>query len=177
MTEKLLLHTCCAPCLSGTYPQVDDYVVYIFWYNPNIEPKAEHDKRYEALQSYLARCNLPLMANYNYNLENKEWHDYVKDLEDEPEGGKRCQKCFRFRLRKSAELAQKINALFSTTLSISPYKNYQIIKEVAVEASKATGALFLDRNFSNSFGLSIELSKKFGLYRQKYCGCQYSIRY
>lgn len=178
--KKLLLHTCCAPCLSGCYDQIaDEFLPIIFWYNPNIEPKIEHDKRLETLLDYLKILGLDKNVDslYNYEKENKKWHEFVHGLENEPEGGKRCNKCFTFRLDRTAIFASQQKSVFSTTLTVSPYKNAKVINSIGRKIAKSRNTPFLEKNFSdnNSYRKSLIESKKAGLYRQKYCGCKYSI--
>lgn len=178
MRKELLLHTCCAPCFSGSFEQImDNFNPIVFWYNPNIEPVEEHDKRLDTLLRYLVNFpELEIMTKYDYETENKKWLRFIEGLENEPEGGKRCAKCFEFRLRESAKIAAAKGLPFTTTLSISPYKNSAKIFEIGQEMSSENNAKFLEIDFKKNDGYkrSIELSKEFDLYRQKYCGCRYS---
>lgn len=172
---KVLLHSCCAPCSTSSFEKLSiDYPnPVIFWYNPNIEDEAEHDKRFSELAKLAKMMSFNVVGEYDYQTENKLWHETVAGFELEPEGGKRCLKCFEFRLKKTAGFAKKNNYdLFTTTLTVSPYKNADEINRIGKEISK----LFLESDFkkNNGYSRSIVLSKDFGLYRQKYCGCQYS---
>lgn len=174
--QKLLLHTCCAPCYSGSIDQIkDDYEIDIFWYNPNIEPKAEHDKRLDTLQRYLKLMKFGGLFEfeYDYEVENKKWHDWIKGLENEPEGGERCKKCIEFRLKQAAKFAKKTDSLFTTTLTISPYKDSEMIKKIGLNLENY---LVKDFKENNGYQHSIELCKQNNIYRQKYCGCKYGIR-
>lgn len=175
--KNLLLHACCAPCLTSSLEQVSDYETSIFWYNPNIEPKAEHDKRLETLYNYLEKTGARLEgASYDYEQENQAWRDFIKGTENEPEGGKRCEKCIRFRLDETKKRAMKFGfENFSTTLTVSPHKNSAKIIDTGNEISDDKTA-FLGRDFKENDGYkrSVELSKEAGLYRQNYCGCLYS---
>lgn len=179
MKKKILLHTCCAPCLTSSLEQLNSSEItsLIFWYNPNIEPFAEHKKRYETLQEFLNKSGnskLLLDHDYDYKSENLQWHQFIRGFEDEPEGGRRCKKCIEFRLRKTAGISDRIKTNFSTTLPVSPHKNSAMIKEIGEEISD--DFIFYDFKKQDGYKESIRLSKYFDLYRQKYCGCQYSKR-
>ena len=177
--NNLLLHSCCAPCLTAVFETLSpENNVSIFWYNPNIEPEAEHQKRLDTLREYLAKvkCKTNLVYDYDYEAENKKWRRYVSGLESEPEGGLRCQKCFEFRI---TELIEKAGDNYSaTTLTVSPYKNSEMINEIGKRIATEQNGKFLFSDFKKNGGYrrSIELSKKFDLYRQNYCGCLYSKR-
>jgi predicted adenine nucleotide alpha hydrolase (AANH) superfamily ATPase len=180
MKKDLLLHTCCAPCFTGCYDQVkDEYNLSIFWYNPNIEPIAEHQKRLETLLQYLESLpfHIPIFHQYNYEEENRSWNEFIKGLENEPEGGKRCLKCFEYRLNKTAQMASKTNKAFTTTLTISPYKDAATINSIGEGLGKLLGTKFVSEDFKKKDGFkkSIQISRDQGLYRQKYCGCRFSI--
>jgi epoxyqueuosine reductase len=175
MKNILLLHACCGPCLAGCVSELNDqYNLIVFWFNPNIEPKNEHDKRLETLQQLLKEYCIELINNYSYDEENIKWHKFIKGLESEKEGGKRCQKCFEFRLRETAKLAKKSSLSFATTLTISPYKNSSLINKIGTKLSNKN---FIKNNCNNKQALkrSLEICRKLDLYRQNYCGCQYSI--
>lgn len=174
---KILLHSCCAPCLTGSYIQiVDDYEVIPLWYNPNILPEEELDKR---LESYRKLLNIygfsgDEIANSIINSDVDNWRKEVSGLENEIEGGKRCEKCIRFRLDKCGQVAKERGIkFFATTLSISPYKNLEMINNIGKEIADIYGLKFLDFDFKQNQGFenSIQLSKEYGLYRQRYCGC------
>lgn len=178
--KKLLLHACCGPCLAGTYDQViDRFEPTIFWFNPNIEPKSEHDKRLDTLYEYLSKIapDIKIIQKYDYVIENKSWHEAVRGLENEPEGGERCKKCFAFRLERAAQIAKEKDIPFMTTLTISPHKDTLAINQIGLAIAETVGADFQaeDLKKDNGYRKSIENSKKLGLYRQKYCGCQYSF--
>lgn len=173
----LLLHACCAPCLTIANQRLSlSYGLSIFWFNPNIEPYDEHEKRLETLREYLTHFNLPLMSDYDWKVENKKWHDFIEGLENEPEGGKRCEKCFQFRLEQTAKIAKAQDSLFSTTLTVSPYKSTQQVNAVGNKAALNIEANFLalDLKKMDGYKKSLELSKEYKLYRQNYCGCKYS---
>ena len=170
----LLLQACCAPCSSAVLEQLTPYFdITILYYNPNTYPEIEFEKRYlefEKLDGFQ-------MMKVNYNHE--EFLDISQGLEDVAEGGARCYKCYELRLQKTATLANEIGFdYFSTTLSISPHKNSKWINEIGLSLDKENGSRFLYSDFKKKEGYkrSIEISKEIGLYRQDYCGCEYSLR-
>lgn len=174
--KKLLLHICCAPCSTVSIERLkSSYNVTGVFYNPNIYPKSEYLKRLEETKKYCKKIGINLVDfEYNY----KEWLNKIKGLENEPEGGRRCLKCFGIRLEKAAhEAARKKIEYFTTTLSISPYKNFEEIKRIGDSLGQKYGVKFLNIDFKKKDGFkkSIEISKKFNLYRQHYCGCEFSI--
>ena len=170
----LLLQACCAPCSSAVLEQLTPYFdITILYYNPNTYPEIEFEKRYlefEKLDGFQ-------MMKVNYNHE--EFLDISQGLEDVAEGGARCYKCYELRLQKTATLANEIGFdYFSTTLSISPHKNSKWINEIGLSLDKENGSRFLYSDFKKKEGYkrSIQISKNMGLYRQDYCGCEYSLR-
>jgi len=172
---KILLHICCAPCSTHSIEmlkQENDLV--LFFYNPCIFPKEEFEKRLENAKIIAKEHNLKLIVpEYNH----KKFLDYVKGYEKEPENGKRCLLCYEQRLRKTAEFAKKNNFnSFTTTLTISPHKNSETIFNIGKELEKKNNVKFIDINFKKKDGFkhSVELSKKYNLYRQDYCGCEFS---
>ena len=175
----LLIHSCCAPCSSYVLEYLSGFFdITVFYYNPNISPAEEFEKRAKE-QCRLIEEMLPdsgiktVIADYDAN----EFFEIVKGLENEPEGGKRCKKCFALRLEKTAELAKEQNFdFFTTTLTISPHKNAQILNETGKEAALKYGVnyLFSDFKKKNGYRRSCELSEQYGLYRQNYCGCIFS---
>lgn len=169
-SKKLLLHVCCAPCATSPLEQlIEEFDVTLFFSNSNIFPKEEYEKRLDFAKKLAAKFDVELVSDsYEHNL----WLDFIRGLENEPEKGKRCEKCFEFNLSRAAKFAQENNFdFFTTTLTVSPHKPSEKIFKIG-------GALgnFLEKNFKkkNGFAKSIELSKKFGLYRQNYCGCEFS---
>ena len=173
---KLLLHSCCAPCSSHVVTLLKEYFdVTVLYYNPNIYPLEEYLKRKNEQIKLLEILNIPIMdLDYDHN----EFKENVKGLEDEKEGGARCNKCFALRLEKTAILAQ-LNQFeyFCTTLTVSPYKNSQIINKIGAILEQKYNVKYLYSDFKKKEGYkkSIELSKKYDLYRQHYCGCEYSV--
>ena len=174
--EKLLLHSCCAPCSSGVLDDLrKEYDITVFFYNPNIYPAEEYDKRANEQQKYLTQIGISyIICDY----VPEEYVKEIKGLESEPEGGKRCEKCFRLRLKATAEYAKKHNYdLFTTTLSVSPHKKFELINQIGRELSEEIGVPFLEANFKKNDGYlkSINNSKLYNIYRQNYCGCKYSM--
>ena len=174
--RKLLLHICCAPCSTASIERLkNEYKVTGIFFNPNIYPEKEHLKRLKETKDYCKKIGIELIeADYDY----KNWLKQVEGLEKEPEGGKRCLKCYEIRSREVAREANKKDFdYFTTTLTISPYKNFEKIKEIGNRLGKEFGVKFLNIDFKKKDGFrkSVELSKKHNLYRQHYCGCKFSI--
>ncbi|MDA3900176.1 MAG: epoxyqueuosine reductase QueH [Spirochaetes bacterium] len=174
MRESLLLHTCCAPCLSGVYPQVDGFSVSAFFYNPNISIKKEYDLRLDELCRYTQDEGIKLLTESG-GIE--EWFETVGPFHTFGEKSYRCELCFRIRLEKTFQVAKKENYnIVASTLSVSPHKSASLINTIGNELASLYGIAYLPSNFKKSggFQLSLENSKKFGFYRQNYCGCIYS---
>lgn len=176
--KKLLLHSCCGPCSSSVLERlIKDYEVTILYYNPNIYPEEEYFKRYKEQLRLLSEAYPQVnLLECNYNQEDYE--SKVKGFEKEKEGGSRCKICFRLRMEYTAKKAKELNFdIFTTTLSVSPYKNAELLNEIGKELSALYGIEYLESNFKkqNGYLRSIELSKKYNLYRQHYCGCRYSL--
>lgn len=175
---KLLLHSCCGPCSSYVITYLKDYFdITILYYNPNIEPHEEYEKRKTEQIKLINELNIPSLSLMDTEYENNIYREYVKGYEDNPEGGNRCHLCYELRLKKTVELA-KINGFeyFGTTLTVSPYKNASILNMLGEKLSKEYNVLWLYSDFKKKDGYkkSIELSKKYELYRQDYCGCLFS---
>lgn len=176
--KKLLLHVCCAPCLAGVLSQIsNDYDVSLVWFNPNIYPLEEYLKRLEEVIKYSKILNLPLIIEGDYSEDHHNFIKMTQENSNEPEGGKRCEKCMRYRLMNVGLYAHKNNFdAFATTLSVSPYKNSKTISKIGQHISKQLPVSFFDQDFENKEALkrSIEICKKHNIYRQKFCGCEYS---
>lgn len=177
----LLLHSCCAPCSSSCIEFLSKYFhVTVFYYNPNISESAEYKKRVEEQIRFIKEFDTPYEVSFiEGDYEPDEFYKTVRGLEKEPEGGKRCFKCYELRLRKTAELAKKMGVdYFTTTLTISPLKNSVILNKTGLKVAQETGTQYLLSDFKKKEGYkrSIELSKEYNLYRQNYCGCVYSKR-
>ena len=176
---KLLLHVCCAPCSSYVLETLSKYFkITILYYNPNIYPYEEFAKRYketEKLIKQMPGCDDVKIIDVGY--DNSEFENLIEGLRNESEGGKRCFKCYELRLRKTAEFAQKNNFdYFTTSLSISPYKNANKLNEIGENLEKEYNIRYLYADFKkkNGYKRSIELSNEYNLYSQDYCGCVYS---
>ena len=181
MKKKLLLHSCCGPCSSGVLEDLSlNYDITVLFYNPNIYPEEEYflrrDEQVKLIEKLKPQINIGFIElDYNPN----EYYEYVLGLEDEPEGGNRCKKCYELRLDLCGRIASENGFdLFTTTLSVSPYKNANYLNELGEKISQKYGVDYLISDFKKKDGYlkSIQNSKKYGLYRQKYCGCKFSKR-
>ena len=170
---KLLLHACCAPCATACLEQVKDaFITTAYYYNPNIAPKQEYDKRAQELQKIWDDV---LVEEY----DSAPFYRASKGKEGEKEGGARCVECFRLRLEKTAETAAAGGYEYiSTTLTVSPHKNAQLLNEIGESAAKKHGVKWLPCDFkkNNGYARSVALSRADGLYRQDWCGCEFSRR-
>lgn len=176
---RLLLHSCCAPCSSYVLEYLTQYFdVTIFYFNPNITPAEEYRKRVSEQQRLIAEAEyLHPVSFIEGRYDCNEFFDIARGLEDLPEGGERCFKCYRLRLEEAAKIAADRNYdYFTTTLSVSPYKNAAKLNAIGGEMEEKYGVKYLYSDFKkkNGYKRSIELSAKYGLYRQNYCGCVYS---
>lgn len=185
MRRPLLLHSCCGPCSTAVIERlIPDYDLTVYFYNPCITDPLEYEKRKENQIKFINDYNISFGGNCRVNFiegdyEPLEYLNMVQGLENEPEGGARCTLCFRQRLLKTAKIAaSKGFPLFTTTLTVSPHKNYQLISGIGKEAGSKYGVEFLDMDFKKKAGFqrSIQMSKEYGLYRQNYCGCDFSKR-
>lgn len=174
---KLLLHSCCAPCSSAVIERLKNYFdITVLFYNPNIEPFDEYLKRKNELIRLL---DIHSINHLDIDYLNEEYHEKVVGYENEKENGFRCHLCYELRLEKTALLAKENGYdLFGTTLTISPYKNSKVINEIGIKLEEKYDVSYLLSDFKKEEGYkkSIELSKKYNLYRQYYCGCLYSRR-
>lgn len=169
---SLLLHACCAPCSSSVLERLKDvFEITIFFFNPNIDTKEEYQKR---LQEFKKMGDYPLIeGSYTPSL----FYDKVKGYEDAPEGKDRCYRCYYLRLEETANIAsQQRFDFFTTTLSVSPFKNSDYINEIGQQLASKYHISFLYSNYKkdNGYQRSVQLSKELGLYRQDYCGCVFS---
>lgn len=175
----LLLHACCAPCSSYVLEYLNQYFdITVFFYNPNITENTEYQKRAEELVRLISELPHENDIKFIYGeYEPKKFTEIAKGMETEPEGGKRCFKCYRLRLEETAQLAaSKGFDYFTTTLSISPHKNAEVLNEIGKELSDIYNVPYLFSDFKkrNGYKRSCELSEIYNLYRQDYCGCIYS---
>ena len=177
----LLLHACCAPCSSYCIEYLSDYFhVTVFYYNPNITSSAEYQKRVSEERRFIRE----FPAKYPVSViegtyEPERFEKMAEGLERAPEGGERCVKCYRLRLEETARLARSRGFdYFTTTLSISPLKKSAVLNAIgqALEQEYGVSYLFSDFKKKNGYMRSVELSRKYGLYRQNYCGCRFSLR-
>jgi predicted adenine nucleotide alpha hydrolase (AANH) superfamily ATPase len=171
---KVLLHICCGVCAGSVVEQLmcEGHTVTGFFYNPNVHPADEYKKRLEAAKTAARELDFELIEG-PYDREN--WFERIKGKEYEPEGGSRCEACFRMRLEKTYEYLRKKGKFdrFTTTLSVSPLKDALLVNRVGLEIGEDR---FMTANFKkkNGFLRSAELSKQWGIYKQRYCGCIYS---
>lgn len=178
-TPTLFLHSCCAPCSSYVLEYLSQYFqITVFYYNPNIYPDEEYYKRVEEqkqfIQKFPAKNKIRFMEG---NFDKDRFYATVKGLENVPEGGERCFRCYELRLREAAEKASALNMdYFTTTLSISPLKNAAKLNEIGLSLAKEYGIQYLISDFKkkNGYKRSVELSQQYGMYRQDYCGCVFS---
>lgn len=178
---RLLLHSCCAPCSSAVLERLTEaFDITVFFYNPNIAPAEEFVHRVEEQGRLIAEMphqgKIELICG---EYDDAAFYALAKGLEDVPEGGERCMRCFRLRLGKTAQMAREGGFdYFTTTLSISPLKDAQRLNAIGAELAAQFGVpyLFSDFKKKNGYKRSCELSAEYGLYRQDYCGCVYSQR-
>ena len=180
---SVLLHACCGPCATACVERlVPDYAVSVYYYNPNITDREEYYLRRDTLKQFIDEFNKEFGAMYTVGFlegayEPEKFIEKAEPLKDEPEGGKRCDVCFAMRLSETARMAAKLEMdYFTTTMSVSPHKNYEKIKSLGEMLAEEITPNFLDADFKkqNGFGRSVELSRKYGLYRQNFCGCEYA---
>ena len=179
--SSLLLHACCAPCSSTVLERLGNFFkISILYYNPNITKEDEYLKRLEEIKKFTRgfKTKYPVTV-IRCRYDPLEFFDIAKGLEIEPERGKRCYKCYLLRLEETAKVAKEMGFdYFTTTLSLSPYKDANWINEIGSNLQDKYSVNFLYSDFKkkNGYKRSIELSHEFNLYRQDYCGCVYSVR-
>lgn len=182
---SLLLHSCCGPCSTAVVERlVDEFNVTVFYYNPCITDQDEYIRRRQAQIEFIEKFNEENMGRVRISFREGDYcpgafFEATQGLGNEPEGGARCKVCFQQRLEKTAETASILGMdYFGTTLTVSPHKNYKLISEIGNMLGATYSLSFLDRDFKkkDGFARSIQLSKKYELYRQNYCGCKYSER-
>ena len=176
---RLFLHACCAPCSSYVLEYLSQYFsITVFFYNPNISPREEYEKRVAEIKRLIGEMefkNPVELVEGEY--EPQDFFAMAKGLEDVPEGGERCFRCYRMRMEETAGLAAEGGYdYFTTTLSISPLKNAAKINEIGQELGEIYRVSHLPSDFKkiNGYKRSVELSHEYGLYRQNYCGCVFS---
>lgn len=176
--KKMLLHSCCGPCSTQVIEVLkNDFDLTIYYYNPNIDTEEEFLHRLNEEKRYCKEVGIDVIED-GYNPDDFECR--IKGLEKEKEGGARCAVCFRLRLEKTAVKARELGFdCFGTTLTVSPHKNSVVINAIGKAVEQQEGVEFIEGNYKKQDGYkkSIELSKKFNLYRQNYCGCKYAKNY
>lgn len=176
--NKIVLHACCGICSGYPVSSLIDagYQVVVYFYNPNIYPAEEYQKRLDAERTLCAHFGCELVeAEYN----PEEFYKVANGLELEPERGKRCDKCFELRLKKTAEFTKSRGIkTFTTSIVISPHKNFQKLSEIGQQIAQENDLEFLaiDLKKKDGFLKTNKISKELGLYRQNYCGCKFSLR-
>ncbi len=178
---KLLLHSCCAPCSSYVLDYLSNHFeITVFYYNPNIFPENEYTKRILEQQTLISDMRVKHPVSFLAgNYDRDRFFQIAEGLEHLREGGERCFKCYELRLEEAAKIARDAGFdYFTTTLSISPLKNADKLNEIGTKLADKYGVQYLQSDFKkkNGYKRSIELSNEYGLYRQDYCGCEYSFR-
>ncbi len=173
--KKLLLHSCCAPCSTACIERLKEHFdLTVFYYNPNIDTEAEFSLRAEEQERYCKTEGVNCIVD---DYDKNAFLQTIKGLETEFEGGKRCEKCFYLRLKQTALISKELGYdYFATTLTVSPLKNATLINKIGKEIEKEVGVKYLPTDFKkdNGYLRSIQLSKEYELYRQDYCGCEFS---
>ena len=174
---RLLLHSCCAPCSSYVLEYLSKYFdITVYYYNPNIDSDKEYNFRSSEQKRLIELMGLDVKF-VSEDFSPSDFFEAVKGLEHYKEGGPRCKACFELRLNKAASYAKNNNYdFFTTTLSISPLKNAKVLNDIGLILQEKYGVRFLQADFKkkNGYLRSVELSKKFNIYRQDYCGCIFS---
>ena len=176
--NKLMLHACCAICSGYPISMLKDmgYSLVTYFYNPNIYPEDEYNKRLEAEKILCDKYGIELIEG---EYVPEDFYACARGLENEPEKGKRCDKCFELRLRRTAQIAKEngINS-FTTSMVISPHKNFQKLSEIGEKIAQEFGLNYFAIDFKKKDGFlkTNKISKELGLYRQNYCGCKFSMR-
>lgn len=175
MKKKLLLHSCCGPCSTSVIERLkDEYELEVFFYNPNIMDPEEYEKRRQAQGQVIEKFGVPYIEGAK---DTDVYLEKIKGLEGEPEGGSRCRECFELRLEVTAKLAAEMGFdIFATTLSVSPHKSYKLVLEIGSRLADEFGLEFLEEDFKKKAGFqrSNQMSKEMELYRQSFCGCEFS---
>ena len=175
----LLLHSCCGPCSSYVLEYLNKFFdIKLFFYNPNIHPYEEYIRRLEAQKKVLESLPLKNVELIVGEYDKDRYFEMVKGLENEPEGGKRCEVCIRMRMERAAEEAEKQKTdYFATTLTVSPHKNAPYINRTGEIIQQTVTVPYLVSDFKkkNGYKRSVELCRIYDIYRQNYCGCKFSI--
>ena len=183
--KSLLLHSCCGPCSTSVIERLaPDYRITVFYFNPCITEEEEYLKRKETQKIFIDQYNKKGLSPDPISFIEGDYYpetylDLVKGLEGEPEGGKRCTVCFTQRLRETAKKAKALDFdYFTTTLTVSPHKDYERISFIGRTLGEEYDIPYLDMDFKKKAGFqrSVQLAKEYGIYRQDYCGCRFSRR-
>ena len=179
VTPRLLIHSCCAPCSSYCLEKLSPHFdISVFYYNPNITNSEEYFKRLEEQKTFIKKVYGKTISLISGNYNPNDFYSAVKGMEELKEGDKRCKICYYLRLEETAKTAKELGyEYFTTTLSVSPHKNAKWLNEIGEELSNKYGVKYLYADFKKNGGYlrSIELSKQHNLYRQDYCGCEFSL--
>jgi len=170
--RRLLLHICCGPCSTYTIKRLQEqgFAVTGFWYNPNIHPYAEHERRRECIATYAQEISLPVIWSEGYEMPS-----YFRAVVGHEAFGERCTICYELRLRRVAEIAQQLDFhAFTTTLLISPYQQQAAICQIGQELAGRYGVEFYFENLRKGWGERGQMAREHNLYQQNYCGCVYS---
>lgn len=174
---RLLMHVCCAPDATVALERLPRSERLLFWFaNPNIQPRDEYERRAEAFLQLMKKVSVEFAVCDD---RQNEWMNQVRGLENEPEGGRRCEVCIAFRLKMSAEKAIAAGFdTFGTVLTTSPRKNADLVNSIGARVAQEHHLEYYPTNFKKKDGFkrSVEISRAMGLYRQNYCGCLFSIR-
>ncbi len=178
---RLLLHSCCGPCSSAVIEELSRYFkITVFYYNPNIYPPEEYYLRSREQERFISEFPAKYPVSFVEGAYDTErFYDMAKGLEEEPERGARCIKCYRLRLEETARYASENGfSFFTTTLSISPQKDSQVLNAIGGELADEYNVRYLYSDFKKKDGYlrSTKLAAQYGMYRQDYCGCEYSYR-
>ncbi len=176
--NRIILHACCAICSAHPIEELKNsgYEVVVYFYNPNIFPPEEYERRLEAQKTLCENAGVELIVG---EYEPEKFFEYVKGYEDCPEKGARCELCFRMRLEKTAEKARELGVSnFTTSIVISPHKNFKLLSEIGEKIASKTGLTYLALDFKKRDGFlkTNRIARELGLYRQNYCGCKFSQR-
>lgn len=176
----MLLHACCAPCSTSVLERLcGEFSLAVYFFNPNIYPEEEYITRKEEMKEFLHKAYQDGIKVIEEDYDHDEFLSNVKGLEACKEGGDRCKRCFELRLLHTAKKAKEMGFdTFTTTLSVSPYKNAKLLNEIGHSVGQAVGIKYYEADFKKKDGYlrSIRLSSEYGLYRQNYCGCEFSRR-
>jgi len=177
--ERILLHACCAPCSAVIIEklQSEEFNVRVLFYNPNIHPAEEYERRKDEQRRLTLRMKVEFVE---LTYDPEAWHDRIRGLEQEPERGRRCEQCFHIRLGRAAQYAHENNfKVFTSTLGISRWKDFEQVNRCGLKAAaRYPGLIYWMRNWRKQGGSQrmVQLAKEQNLYRQNYCGCIYSKR-